>query len=470
MTEQLTSRVEAGGFSHLDLRVRVPAEIVGATYTRVLQNMRSRVQVAGYRVGKAPLSAVRRRVGNYLSQLVAAQLVKDNADKAARAQGLPPVGREPEAHMDGVAVEGQAFEFRVRLRGIRAKVTKLDPSYQNLELTMLPLRGDFDTMTDQRLRLFLYQHAASRVRDDAARVEASDRVTFSCTVVDDHQPQPAEFKNGQAQTRIIGVEDKLPGEIERSLQGMSCGDTRRISRIIKHKDNWDKPHLEGLKVTFDFKVHRIEQLLLPELNDELVQQKTGDVPSVEALRSKLRQELVDEESKARSRWMEGQVADKLMAKSEVEIPQLLLDRVADSVYRSRKLEGETEEQQQSVRRQKCLEQAQEVIAITAVLAEVARRENIVVRSEENGLVSDQYHDLRRVVAKHLISNTNIRQETALDEGEEIDDKIDADTEHFYSLQDKLSERSELKKLANYRGISIAIPTTDRRAEVIEQQP
>ena len=473
MTEQLTSKVEAGGFSHLDLRVRVPAEIVGKTYTRVLQNMRSRVQVAGYRVGKAPLSAVRRRVGNYLNQLVAAQLVKDNADKAARAQGLPPIGREPEAHTDGEAVEGQAFEFRVRLSGIRAKVTKLDPSYKKLELIMPPLRGDFDIMADKRLHLFLYQHAESRVRDDAERVEEGDRVTFSCTVVDDNQPQPEEFRNGQAQTRIIGVEDKLPGEIERSLQSMSCGDTRRSSRIIKHKDNWGNHHLEGQKVTFDLKVHRIEQLLLPELNDALVQQKTGDVPSVEALRSKLRQELVDEESEARSRWLEGQVEDKLMVKSEVEIPQLLLDHVADSVYRSHKLESETEEHQQSVR-QKCLEQAQEVISITAVLAEVARRENIVVRSEENGMLSGQYHDLRRAVAKHFISNAKIRQEADLDAGEDIDNEaidytLDEDTKHLYSLQDKLRERSELKKLADYKGISIKNPTMDSCDEVIEQQ-
>ena len=470
MTEQLTSQVEASGFCHLDLRVQVPVAIVSATYTRVLQNLRREVQVAGYRVGKAPLSAVRRRVGHQLSQIVAAQLVKDNADKAARAQGLPPVGHRPEAYCDA-AMEGQVFEFRVRLN-IHAKVTELDPSYNCLELVAPPRRGDLDLLADKQLQLFLCRCAESRARSDTERVEAGDRVTFSCTTIDAQQPQPKEFDQGRAQSRIIGVEDELPGKIERALLGLRCDDTRRVSRIIKRRDGWDDPPLEGQKVTFDLKVHSVEQLLLPELNDELVQRECDDVSSVEALRHKLRQELVDQENEACRRWLEGQVENKLLARSEVEIPQLLLDRVAESIYRSRKLDHSTDAHQQSALRQACLEQAQEVIAGTAILLEVARRERLVVRAEESGRPSNQYHDLRRVVIKHLISKSNLQHEAEVDaevDAEEETATLDEDRARFSTLQDLLSERSVLKKLADYRGIPIAIPVTDNRAEAIESR-
>lgn len=466
MTEQLTAHIETSGFCHLDLRVQVPVAIVSATYTRVLQNLRREVQVAGYRVGKAPLSAVRRRVGHQLSQLVAAQLIKDNADKAARAQGLPPVGPSPEAYC-AAAVEGQAFEFRVRLN-IHARVTELDPSYNCLELVAPPRRGDLDLLAEKQLQLFLCRCAESRARRDTERVEAGDRVTFSCTIIDAQQPQPKEFSQGQAQSRIIGVEDELPGKIERALLGLRCDDTRRVSRIIKHRDGWDDPPLEGRKVTFDLKVHRVEQLLLPELNDELVQRERDDVSSVEALRHKLRQELVDQENETCSRWLEGQVENKLLARSEVEIPQLLLDRVAESIYRSRKPDHSTDAHQQSALRQACLEQAQEVIASTAILLEVARRERLVVRAEESGRASNQYHDLHRVVIKHLISKSNLQHEAEVDAEEETATP-DEDSTRFFTLQDLLSKRSVLKKLADYRGIPIAIPVTDNRAEAIESR-
>jgi len=465
MTDQLTSQVEADGFCHLDLRVQVPGATVSATYTRVLQNLRREVQVAGYRVGKAPLSAVRRRVGHLLRQMVAAQLIKDNADKAARAQGLPPVGHRPEAYYDK-AIEGQAFEFWVRLN-IRAKVTELDPSYSSLELVMPPPRGDLDMLADRQLQLFLCRCAKSRARSNTERVESGDRVTFSCTVIDDQQPPPKEFKQGQTQTRIIGVEEELPGKIERSLLGLRGDETRRISRIIKHGDGWDNPPLEGLKVTFDLKVHRVEQLLLPELNDELVQRETDDVPSVEALRHKLRQELVDKETATCSRWLEAQVENKLLVRSEVEIPQLLLDRVAESIYRSRKLDSGTEAQQQNALRQKCLEQAQEIISSTAVLAEVARRERLVVRSEETGRPSDQYHDLRRVVTRHLISQSNLQHEADVDAEEEENVARDEDSARLHTRQNLLNKRSELKKLADYKGIPITIPAPAARVETIE---
>ena len=453
MTEQLTSTIEAGGLAHLDLRVRVPAAVVGEAYTRVLQNMRREVQVAGYRVGKAPLSAVRQRVGSHISQLVAAQLIKDNADKAARAQGLPPLGRSPESYAVNEAVEGQVFEFRVRLHSICARVTKLDPSYNNLELFVTPRQKDFDTVIEEFLQLFLYQHAESRVRGDDEQVEKGDRVIFSCTVIDDQQPQPEELRNGQTQTIIIGINDTLPGEIARSLHGMCCGDTRRISRIIGHKYDWKNPNTEGQKLTFDLKVHRIEQLLLPELSDELVQRKTGDVPSVEALRNKLKQELMAKESKEREQRLENQVETALLSRSEIEIPQLLLDRVTDSVYRQHTQGNETPLQQQETIRQQCLQQVEETISITAVLEEVARRENIVVRSQVGGTVNDQYQDLRRTVMKHLISHA----------------KVEQDAERLHLLQDKISKRSELKKLADYKNISLKIPLTAARVRTAEQQ-
>ncbi len=468
MTEQLSAEVEAGGFDRLDLRVRVPAATVGAAYARVLRDARRGVQVAGYRVGKAPLSAVRRRVGNHLSRMVAAQLVKDNADKAARAKGLPPLGQEPEAYSSGEAVEGQVFEFRVRLNNIRARVTKLEPAYNNLRLVMPPpLQTDYDALVEQQLQLFLSQCAASRERSEDELVEAGDRVAFSCRVVDDEQPRPQEFEQGQTQTVIVGVEERLPGGLERSLQHLSCGGTRRISRIIKRRDNWGDSHLEGRKVTFDLKVHKAEQLSLPELNDALVQQKTGNVPSVEALRSRLRQGLVDKEDAARRQWMESQVASKLMTGSEVEIPQLLLDHVAEYIYRGHKPE-EIAAQQQSALRQACLEQAQELIAITAVLEEVARRENIAAQAEGSGMTGDRYHDLRRVVAQHLVSKSElIHPDADEDEDEDAEAQRDADSERLYTLQHTLHERSQVKKLADYKNFPLEVPATHVGDEMIE---
>ena len=473
MTEQFTAEIEVGGLAHLDLRVQVPAAVVSATYTRVLQGMRRRVQVDGYRVGKAPLSAVRKQVGDHLGQLVATQLVKDNADKAARAQGLPPLEDRAEAYAENEVVEGQGFAFRVRLNNIRARVTKLHPSYNNLELYVPPLHEDYEETIDKQLQLFLCQHAESRVRNDGEQVEEGDRVIFSCTAIDDQQPQPEELQNGKEQTIIIGVDDDLPGEIKRSLQGMDCGGTRRISRILKRRDSWGSEQLDGQKITFDLKAHKVEQLLLPELTDEFVQQKLGNVPSVEALRSKIQQEMVDKESRDRDFWLENKVEEELLSRSEVEIPQLLLDRITDLIYRKQTHDTDPDPQQQKELKQECLEQAEEIISTAAVLEEIARREKITMHLKAVGMVADQYRDLRRVVIQYLISKATIEggddEDTDEDESDaELDRKVDEDLERVRALRDKLNKCSQLKKLANYKGLSIEFPVTDSRNEAIER--
>ena len=125
-------------------------------------------------------------------------------------------------------------------------------------------------------------------------------------------------------------------------------------------------------------------------------------------------------------------------------------------------------------KQECLEQTEEIISTTAVFEEIARRERITVQSEAGGTVVDQYRDLRRVVMQYLISKATIEggDEVDTDEDEsdaELDRKVDEDFERVRSLRDKLNECSQLKKLANYKGLSIEFPVTDSRNEAIEQQ-
>lgn len=449
MVEQLSSKIEAGEFGCLDLCVQVPTTIVAQTYQKVLQNARRKVQVAGYRVGRAPLSSVRRRMGDYLQQMVAAQLIKDNADKAAQAHGLPPFGADPDVSLNELAAEDKPFEFRVRLHNLRARVTKLC-SYDNLKLTDPSSLGDLDELADKKLRTFLCQHAESKERGDTEQVEENDRVTFSCTVIDDQQPQPVDLKNGQQQTIIIGVDDKLPSQVDRSLLGMRCGATRRIARIIKRTDGWHGDDLEGQKVTFNLTVHKVEQLLLPELNDALVQKLTGNISSVEALRRKLWQECKDEKSQEQYEWLCRKIERILLEQSEVEIPQQLIDKVADFILQRGEFEKPVEgtPEHDALRRQ-CYEQAKHHISLTAILEEIARRENITVQQKSS---RSRFYDLQNAVMKRIIS-TSINDGIGQDDEEDNEGEDDKGSESLAKLRHDLIEKSELITLADYKQLA-----------------
>ncbi len=468
MTEQITATMAPDGLTRLGLRVQVPAAVVNETYARVLQNMRRKVQVAGYRVGKAPLPAVRRQVGNRLERLVTTQLIEDNTDKALQARGLSSHSSARDGYAYDEAVEGQAFEFRVPLPDMSVKVTKLSPLYKNLELLLPARREDFDAAIEERLQLFLSQHAASEERREGEHVEHSDRVTFSCTVSDEQQPQPDKLCNGQTQVTIVGVDDELPGEITRSLHSMCCGATRRISRIIKVADGWEDLALEGQKTTFDLKIHKLERLLLPELSDELVQRKMSDVPSVEALRCKLKQELQDEEKQKRRSLLERQMESALLATSEVTVPQPLLDVVANSL--SRQIDdGKTPLPQRETVKQQRLPRVRETIAAVAVLQEIAHRENIVIDTQTDSAKNDYYRTLHRAVTKHLSASAEANERNKEAEYDAAFSEEDDGVKHFDALLAKLRERSQLQKLAKYKGITIALPISSALARATESR-
>ena len=467
--EQITSKIVAGGFSRLDLRVSVPAPVVNATYARVLQDFRREVQVDGYRVGKAPLAAVRRLVGNNLERRVAVELVKHTANKAARAQGLPPVGNRPDAFSSQKLAEGHPFEFRVRLENIRARVTKLASNYMKIPLVRPSLWRNTSRVENRQIHKLLFQHAESRTRGPEEQAESGDRVTFSCTVIDNQQPQPQELRNGKQQTTVLGREGKILRIITRSLHGMRCGETRRIARIIDLDQNWRTKHMNGKKVVFDLTLHQVEELVLPELTDAFVKRVTDGVTSITALRDKIRQEYEEQNLRNNTEWMEGFLEHMLVEESEVEIPPILLDRVTKILLDDVQKRGAPSEQLANKSEEEvieyCHEEAERIISVTAILEEIARREGIVVRSERDGMESAAYTDLRRVVTRFLLKNANIVSTD--DKDKEKYQQQQSDKERLAMLRRRFIERSKVVRLGKYEDIKLEKKTAQVTEEDID---
>ena len=131
------------------LEVTVPADVVDATFDRVLGALARQVRVPGFRPGKAPRGVLIQKIGaDALAEEVREAIVDEHYPKAVRELGLTPVHAHTHAEPP---VAGTAFTFVVHA-DLYPEFTLPDVDTISIDTTGEPI-GDTDVeATVERLR------------------------------------------------------------------------------------------------------------------------------------------------------------------------------------------------------------------------------------------------------------------------------------------------------------------------------
>jgi trigger factor len=188
---------------------------------------------------------------------------------------------------------------------------------------------------------------------------------------------------------VIGSKTFIPG-FEDELIGMKPDEEKTFD--ITFPKDYQAKELAGQKVTFKVKVHQIDEMVLPEL-DEKFAKEIGPFKSVEELRSDIEARIQAEKAAETERQFEDKVLEELISKSNLALPERLVAqqkaRLKDDLSQRLAASGldidkylgvinksmeEIEKEMQPV--------AEKRVALALVLNAVGRAENISVSPEE----------------------------------------------------------------------------------------
>jgi trigger factor len=135
-------------------------------------------------------------------------------------------------------------------------------------------------------------------------------------------------------------------------------------------------------------VHGIKKRILPALDDEFAKD-LGEFDSLDALRTRVREDLEHEARHAAEREMRAQLLKQLAARVPFEVPESLVEREIDrriEDFARRLMEQQVDPRQAGIDwdafRESQREAGREAVAGALVLDEVARREGLDVTAEE----------------------------------------------------------------------------------------
>jgi len=356
--------------------VTIPASKVDAAFNQVVNELKRRAHIPGFRAGKVPNSVIFQRFRSSIDAEVLTTLIDQRLITELLTQHqLNPVS---EFHIDpGELAQGTDFSFALQFEVLpEVQIEGLE----ELEVAVPPALLQ-DEEIDARLERMRQADAQYRLAEGRQEVAAGDEVTMDYVVVVDGLEQPLEERT--AIKVRVGEQSRFPDEVEAALAQAVLEQATPVG--FTFPEGHPNKDLAGKSATFTFTVREIKEKLVPELDDEWA--RDHEQESLAELRASVTVELRQEKDQAREHQVEQAILGKLVEKHPFEIPPGLakaeVDKRMEGLLRmfGGSAEGLGEETFESLRRA-TRDRAHEDIRKAVLIRAIIGQEKIEVADAE----------------------------------------------------------------------------------------
>ena len=302
--------------SAYELVIEVGADQFQAAIDKVYNRQKNRINVPGFRKGKAPRKMVEKMYGAEIFFEDAISLAYPDAYEAAlKETGLKPVAY-PQLEVLDVSAGGFSFKATVT---VKPEASIKD--YKGLPVGMADVKV---SAADIKAELKPYIDRASRLVSVDRKAKKGDTAVIDFEGFKDGVP----FQGGKGENYSLelGSGSFVPG-FEEQVIGMKAGDEKDLD--ITFPENY-APELAGAAVVFKVKVHEVKEKQEPEVDDEFAKD-VSEFDTLDEFKKDLGEKLKARRQEQADRDFEAAVIDALIEKLECDVPQAMVDYRADKM-------------------------------------------------------------------------------------------------------------------------------------------
>ena len=302
-----------------ELVVEIDSKTFNDAVTKVYRKEVKKINVPGFRKGKAPQAIIEKMYGE--------GVFYDDAIQALYPEALAEAAIE--AKLEVVALEDISVE-RVGKDGLEFKaVVIVKPEVDINNYAGIKVTPKSTEVTDE-----LVNEEIDKFRDRNSRlvtVEGRPAENGDITVIDfEGFVDGVAFDGGKAENfnLTLGSGQFIPG-FEDQIVGKNAGEEFTID--VTFPEEYQE-NLAGKDAQFKIKLHEIKAKELPELDDEFVKD-VSEKETVEEYKEEIKGNLAERLQKESEADVENQIIDKLCELLEAEIPEAMYDNKANDMLR-----------------------------------------------------------------------------------------------------------------------------------------
>lgn len=368
------------------LTIEITKAELEAAKDKAFKKSGKNITVPGFRKGKAPRKMIEKLYGEGVFFEEAFNILYPEAmEMAVEKSGIKPVGRA-DVDLGDPAEEGGLT--------IIAKV----PVEPEVEL------GEYKGIEAEKETVKVLQADVkaelNRMAQRFARTETVDRKAKKNDTVDidfEGFVDGVAFEGGKAEHHelTLGSGAFIPG-FEDQLIGCKAGDEKDV--VVTFPEEYHAKELAGKEATFKCKVHKVEETILPAIDDEFAKDVSDTCETLDDLKKEITERLKNERQEAADAAFEEKLLDVVLEGMKADIPQAMLESQIDSIvqdfgYRLQ-MQGMGLEQylkmtgtEMGAFRAMFKAQAERQVKTRLALQKVADLENIAVTEQE---IADEY--------------------------------------------------------------------------------
>ncbi len=353
--------------------IELSPEEIGKELERVVAEYTSRVQLPGFRKGKAPRTLLEARFGASFEQETVERAIERACREAFTEQALLPLAP---AEIDELKFEpGGPLSFRATVE-VRPEVTAKD--YTGLAVTRRT-RAVADDEVEREVDQLL--EATALWLDVEREARPGDTLVVDYVRLDAKGQSLKNTRRRDYEIRL-GGEGLLP-EFDQALAGGRAGESRTVN--VSYGEDFGNPELAGKTVQFHVKIKKIKEKKAHARDDNWAKETLG-VESLDELRARIRLNLEGEAMVEARRGLEDALVEQVLAANPVPLPERWAERrVAEEMAEIERRNGAPvpEAEAEAVRGQIRAALGRQ-LARELVLDAIARQESLEVTDPEVG--------------------------------------------------------------------------------------
>ena len=297
--------------SQVVLTIEVGSAEFEAAIEKAYQKMRKKINVPGFRPGKAPRKVIE---GMYGAEVFFEEAINiafpDAYEAAVKEQELQVVGY-PAVEMVG-EVTREGFTFKATT-----------PVYP--EVTLGEYKGLTAEKDEVKVGAADVNERLKQLQDRNTRLVSVDReAKEGDTAVIDFEGfldgKPFDGGKGEGHNLELGSHSFVPG-FEEQVVGMKAGDEKDLDITFPEDYHAD---LAGKAVVFKVKVHEVKAKEVPALDDEIAKD-VSEFDTLKDLKADLKKQITEERQKDADRAFEDAVMEQAAANITAEIPDAMVE-------------------------------------------------------------------------------------------------------------------------------------------------
>ena len=300
--------------SRVALTIETSAEEFEAAVNKAYLKMRGKINVPGFRVGKAPRKIIEKMYGAEVFYEEAVNIILPDAYEAAvKEQGLETVGY-PQVELESCTKDGVVFKCTVAVypEVKLGQYKGLEAPKAEVKVAAADVNARLKEMADRNSRLVSVERAVKK--GDTADIDFEG---FDNGVA---------FDGGKGENfdLEIGSGRFVPG-FEEQLIGMKAGEEKDID--ITFPENYT-PELAGKPVVFHVKVNEVKVKEVPAIDDEFAKD-VSEFDTLKDLKADIKKKMTAERTEAAQRAFEDVLMAKVAEGVEADIPQEMVELQAE---------------------------------------------------------------------------------------------------------------------------------------------